>query len=338
MPSMDVFNSSAFSTTSLTGMVENSDFVPSFLGSLNIFEPMPVRTKNIFVDRRNGTQVLIPTSPAGAPPEEMANHERSAVSLEATRLAKAFTLYAHEVQGLRGFGSETELETVAAEYARRSQKLMSDMDLTHEAHRLGALQGIVLDADGSTVIYDYFTEFAESQAAPVTFELDQPGTDVNGICKSIIRAMSRAARGAFTQATTVHALAGDAFYDALISHPNVEKFYMSWQAAQGLRETQAFESFNFGNITFHNYRGTDDNSTVAIADNECKFFPIGARDLFKVAYAPHESWEFANTPGRERYMTNVLDTKRQMWTKGELYSYPLYICQQPRVLQRATLT
>lgn len=338
MATMDVFNNSAFSTTSLTGMVEKIDFVPGMLGSMNIFEPMPVRTRNVFVDRRDGVQTLIAASADGAPPEDLANDTRDAVALRTTRLAKRFTLYAHELDGIRATGTETELESVQSEYARRASRLMGDMDLTHENHRLGALQGIVLDADGTTVIYDYFSEFAEAQAAAVSFELDVAATDVNGICKSIVRAMARAARGSFVPGTEVHALCGDDFYDNLIKHANVEKFYMNWQAAQALRETSAFESFRFGNITFHNYRGTDDNSTVAIATNEAKFFPVGARDLFKVAYSPLESLDFVNTPGRKRYMMNVPDRDRQMWTKGELYSYPLYICQQPRVLQRATLT
>lgn len=338
MATMDVFNSTAFGTTSLTGMVNNLDFVPSLLGSLGVFEPMPVRTRNVFVDRRNGVQVLIPSSADGAPPEDLANDGRSAVPLRTTRLAKSFTLYAHELDGIRAHGSETELESVMGEYRTRTERLMGDMDLTHENMRLGALQGIVLDADGSTVLNNYFTDFAEAQAAAISFELDVATTDVNGLCKDIVRAMSREAKGAFTPATTVHALAGDDFYDALVAHANVEKFYMNWQAAQSLRETQAFEAFRFGNITFHNYRGTDDNSTVAIATDECKFFPVGARDMFKVAYAPLETIDFVNQPGRERYMMNVPDRDRGMSTKGEVYSYPLYVCQQPRVLQRATLT
>ncbi|WP_299663851.1 major capsid protein [uncultured Ruegeria sp.] len=338
MATMDVFNSSAFSTTSLTGMVNTVDFVPSLLGSLGIFEPMPVRTRNVFVDRRDGVQVLIPTSADGAPPEELANDGRDAVPLKTTRLAKSFTLYAHEVDGIRAHGSETELESVQSEYRTRTQRLMGDVDLTHENMRLGALQGIVLDADGSTVINNYFTDFAEAQAAAVSFELDVATTNVNGLCKDIVRAMSRSARGSFVPGTQVHALAGDAFYDALIAHPNVEKFYMNWVAAQSLRETQAFEAFRFGNITFHNYRGTDDNSTVAIANDECKFFPVGARDVFKVAHAPLENMAYVNTPGRERYMMNVIDRDRDMWTKGEIYSYPLYVCQQPRVLRSATRT
>lgn len=340
MATMDIFNNSAFSTTSLSGMVEKMDYQPSLLGSLGIFEPEPVRTRNIFVDRIDGGLTLIPTSPDGAPPEVLDGEDRDAVSLKTTRLAKRFTLYAHELDGIRAFGSETELMAVQREYGRRMARIRGDMELTHEFHRLGALQGILLDADGSTVIYDYSTQFNESIPAATSFELDVAGTDVHAICKSISRSMVRSGRGSFTSGTSIHALAGDDFYDALISHPSVEKFYLQQQAANNLREAQGaiFESFRVGGITFHNYRGTDDNSTVAIPVAEAKFFPVGARDVFKVAHAPLETLEYVGTPGQSVYAMNVPDRDRNMWTKGEIYSYPLYVCQQPGVLRKGTLT
>ncbi|MEM6901318.1 MAG: major capsid protein [Pseudomonadota bacterium] len=339
MASFDVFNSSAFSTTSLSGRVEKMDYVPQMLGSLNMFDPEPVRTRNIFVDRIDGGLTLIPTSADGAPPESLVGDSRDAVSLRTTRLAKEFTLYAHELDGIRAFGTETELMQVQREYDRRTQRIRADMEVTHEHHRLGALQGVLLDSDGTTVIYDYSAEFNEAIPAAVSFELDVAGTDVNKASKSITRSMARSGRGSLA-GSTIHAVCGDAFYDDLVSHPNVEKFYLNQSEARQARADQGavFESFGFGNITYHNYRGTDDNSTVAVPDDEAKFFPVGARDVFKVAMSPLESIEYVNTPGQMLYAMNIRDRDRNMWTKGEIYSYPLYVCQQPRVLRRATRT
>ncbi len=336
MPSMDIFNNSAFSTTSLTGVVSRMDYKPSLLGQLGLFDPMPVRTRNVFVDREDGTLKLIPTSADGAPPEEATQDGRDAVSLRTTRLTKRFTLYAHELDGIRATGSETELMAVQAEYAKRAAKIRDDMELTHEHHRLGALQGILLDADGTTVIRDYFTEFNEASPAAVDFAFSTATTKVRNICKSVTRAMARSARGSFTSGTTVHALAGDNFFDELTSHPEVEKTYLNWAAAADLRGNDAFGSFVFGGITWHNYRGTDDNSTVAVDTDEAKFFPVGARDMFTKAMAPLETLDYIGTPGQDVYMMNIPDRDRSMWTKGEIYSYPLYICQQPGVLRKAT--
>lgn len=337
MATMDVFNSTAFSAISLTGNVEKMDYRPQLLGSLNLFEPMPVRTDSVFLDRRDSTLALIPTSATGAPAEELSGDGRDAVNLRTTRLAKGFTLYASEIQNMRAFGSETELEAVETEFNRRLSRVNEDLELTLENHRLGALQGKLLDADGS-VIYNYFTEMGENEASAVNFALGTDATKVRTKCQEVTRAMTRSARGSFTPATQIHALAGDAFYDSLITHPEVEKTYQNWAAAADLRQNVAFESFTFGGITFHNYRGTDDKSTVAIPTDECKFFPVGARDVFKVAYSPLETYEFANTLGQARYAMTVRDILRNMWVRGEVYSKPLFICQQPRVLRKATRT
>ena len=341
MASMDIFNSSAFSMTSLTGAVNKVGYKAQLLGSLNIFEPMPVRTRSVFVDRRENRLTLIPSSPIGAPPKELVTDPRNAVPLKTTRLAEGFTLYAEEVQGIRAFGTETEFAQVQTEYLRRMAGVRDDMDLTHEFHRLGALQGLLLDADGTTVIYDYFTEFGVAAAAAIDFDLDNPTPATGAVrkkCAEVIRAMSRSAGGAFTPATTIHALVGDAFYDDLVSHPEVEKTYLNWAAAADLRGDKTWQAFTYGGITWHNYRGTDDNSTVAIDPDEAKFFPVGARDVFKKAMAPAEFGPYVNTLGQDTYAMNIPDRDRQAWTRGELYSYPLYFVQRPDVLRKGVRT
>lgn len=236
MASMDIFNNSAFSMASLTGVANKLDYQPQLLGELNIFEPMPVRTRTVFVDRRDGALTLIPSSPTGAPPSELAGDDRDAVPLKTTRLAKAFTLYAEEIQGIRAFGSETEMEQVQGEFLRRMARIRADMELTHEYHRLGALQGKLLDADGTSVIYDYFDRFGVTEAAAVSFALSTGTTDIRAKCAEIIRGMARSARGAFTPNTKVHALVGDEFYDKLINHEQVIATYQGWAAASDLRE------------------------------------------------------------------------------------------------------
>lgn len=337
MASMDIFNSSAFSMTSLTGAVNKVGYKPQLLGSLNIFEPMPVRTRTVFVDRREGKLTLIPSSPVGAPPKELVVDPRNAVPLKTTRLAGGFTLYAEEIQGIRAFGSETEFAQVQAEYLKRMASVRDDMDLTHEFHRLGALQGLLLDADGTTVIYNYFTEFGVTEAPAINFDLGNANPATGAIrlkTADVIRSMSRSAGGAFTPGTVIHALVGDAFYDALITHPEVEKTYQNWAAAADLRQDRTWQAFTYGGITWHNYRGTDDNSTVAIDPDEAKFFPVGAKDVFKKAMAPAEFGPYVNTLGQDTYAMNIPDRDRQAWTRGELYSYPLYFCQRPDVLRK----
>lgn len=339
MPGMDIFNDNAFSLTSLSGYVQKMDYKPQLLGSLGIFEPDQVRTRNVFIDRSDENLTLIPASEDGAPPAVLGKSNRDAVPAKTTRLAKEFKLYAHELDGIRASGTESDLEAVQAEFDKRMRRLRNDMELTHEHHRLGALQGLVLDADGSTVLYDFSTMFEEVIPAATSFELDDPNTEVRLICNQITRSMARSSRGAFNSSTRIHAIAGDDFYDSFIKHQSVEKTYLNWAAAADLRQGGVYDAFTFANITIHNFRGTDDNSTVAIPTTEAKFFPVGATDVFKHVMSPmSDSLEFVNTLGEDVYSMIVRDKDRDFWVNGELYSYPMMLCQQPRVLRKGTLT
>ena len=336
MVAMDVFNSDAFSMMSLTAAIERTPYVPNFLGSLNIFTPKPVTTRAVAMEEINGRIALIQTDRPGAAPATRENEKRKLRYHETVRLAQSDTLYAETIQGIRAFGSETEMQTMMQEWARRTATLRRNMELTHEWHRLGAIQGLVLDADGTSVIVDWFTFWGIDRPAEFDFALGTATTDVRGKCMAVRRAMERAAKGMMPMGTAIHALAGDEFFDALIDHDTVRATYLNWAAAADLRNDLAFRSFNYGGITFHNYRGTDDNSLVSVAGPDCKFFPVGAPDIFEVAHAPGEWFGVVNTPGRPLYQLSIVDRDRMAWVKNELYSYPLYICTTPGVLQRAT--
>jgi len=334
MPHMDIFNDDAFSMLSLTTAIERVPYKPSLLGSLGIFSTRPVTTEFVSMEEIQGRINLIQTDNRGAPPTQQVRDTRNIRVARTRRLALADTIYAAEIQGVRAFGSETEMQQVQSIVARRGQKLRQSLELTQELHRLGAVQGIVLDADGST-LDNWFTFWGISQPTELDFELDDANTNVRTKCAGVIRAMERAAKGAFVPGTQVHAICGDTFYDGLIDHANVRATYQNWAAAAELRTDMTFRSFPYGGIVFHNYRGTDDNSTLAVAAEKAKFFPVGAPGVFEVAYAPGEWLDVVNTPGRELYAMMIPDRDRNAWVKEELYSYPLYYCTVPAVLQRA---
>lgn len=332
MPTMDIFNLDAFSAVTLSSVVERVPTIPNFLGTLNLFERHPVRTTTVSIERRDGVISLIPTSERGAPPPVAALEKRDIRDVRIPRLAKRDSIYAHEIQNIRAFGSETELMQVQAEVAYRMMKLRRDLELTWERHRLGAVFGVVPDVTGNVI--DWFSFWSISAPTPVNFALTTAGTDVRGKCHEVTRLMERAARGAWGPATYVMGLVGDAFFDSLISHPTVKETYLNWTAAAALRENMTWRSFVYGGIEFVNYRGTDDNTTVAVGTNDARFFPVNAPGVFEVALAPLESFEFVNTPGQDVYAMVVTDKDRNMWANLEIYSYPLHICTRPEMLQR----
>jgi hypothetical protein len=207
MATMDVFQADAFSMFELSSAVEKMDYNPQFLGSLNLFDPKPVRTKNVWVDRKTDTLNLIGFSERGSAPDQNTRYSRDMLGLTIPRLAVQDTVWAHEISGLREFGSETELMSVQREVATRLEKMRQNVEYTEEYLRLAAIQGLALDpADGSTY-YNYYTEFGEAQDTATSFELDVTTTDVAGICKDLVRSIQRSAKGAWVMGRSrVHAI------------------------------------------------------------------------------------------------------------------------------------
>lgn len=339
MASLDVFRSDMFSTVALTTAVEKVPFKPGALGEMGIFEPDPIRNTTLAIESRQGKLVLVPFSERGQAGTQRTTEKRKGFYFDIPRLMHADTITANELQNIRAFGSETELMQMEAEVARRvagPTGLTSSMEYTWEYQRLAAVQGLCLDSDGSTK-FDFFAEFGITAATEVAFNLSAgTANSIRPICNGIMRNMARASQGAFTTSTKVVALCGDAFYDAFVNHPDVIRTFINWSAATDIRDGSqgaAFGAFNFAGITWINYRGSDDTSTIAINTAKVKFFPVGAPGVFKVAYAPGESFEWVNTPGKPIYLMPIFDRDRNAWWKVEAYSYPLHICLRPEVLQ-----
>lgn len=338
MATMDIFNQDAFSLMSMTGAVQKMPYKPGMLGAMNLFTPESVTTETVAVERIAGELRLIQTSQRGAPPTTQNKIRPDIRDFRTVRLMKQDTIRATEIQGVRAFGTENETETLQRLLAQRQQRLRDDLELTFEYHRLGAVQGIVLDADGST-IRNYFTEFGISQPSEIAFT-NAAVTSDNGmrafLAKNIVRPMLRAAQVGDAMGVEVVCLCGDNFYDWLVDHADVKATFLNWSASSDLRQGVAFQEFRFGGVVFINYRGTDDNSTVAIGTAKAKFFLRGVPGLFTSVFSPGESFELANTLGQSMYSRIVPEPKRNEYVELEVMSYPLLMCKRPETLLRGT--
>lgn len=335
MATMDIFSNDAFGMIEMTDALDKVPHLPQRLSELKLFTPKPIRTEKFSIEKRDGKLELIASSARGAPLEQRARDFRSVRDFRTVRLAKGDVIQAAELQNIRAFGRETELMQVQAEVMGRMVNLRRDLSLTHEYHKLGAIQGVVLDAGGGT-LYDWYSEWGISAPSAVDFVLGTYGDGaIRTKCTQIIRAMQRASKGAWVPGTRVHALCGDTFFDKLIANKETRETYLNQVNASQLREG-APRIFQYGGITFENYQGTDDNTTVAIGLTDAKFFPVGAPGVFEVAYSPAEFLPYVNTPGREYYAMVLPDQKRQAFVEVEVYSYCMHYCTRPEMLQAGT--
>jgi hypothetical protein len=176
--------------------------------------------------RHPGRLRLVETTARGAPAVQNTTNKRKARSLVVPHIALEDTILADEVQNVRAFGSESMLEGVQAVVNQRLTEMASKMDATLEHLRVGAIKGQILDADGSAVIYDLFTEFGVTQHTGIDFDLDA-ASPAPGVIKKKCHDIRRKVEDELGAQPYdhVHAICGADFFDDLITHSEVEKAY-----------------------------------------------------------------------------------------------------------------
>jgi hypothetical protein len=205
----------------------------------------------------------------------------------------------------------------------------------------------VLTVPGN-LVYDWTAEFAtyasgagtpQTPISPVDFTFNAAANSRSGLIRKaaneVIRFIYRALRmgNIPTGRVQIVGLCGDQFYDALTTDDEVHSTYVNWTAAADLRDSvgKVWSPFQYAGINWVNYRGTDDNATLAVPPTGVRFFPTNA-GIFQVARAPGEKMEMIGSYGQKRYAQIVRDVQRDFWADVETYSYPLYVCTLPQAL------
>jgi Phage major capsid protein E len=338
MPALDIFSSSAFSMVALTDAINKMPYVPGRIGQLGLFREQGVSTTSVMIEEREGSLNLVETTARGAPAVQNTTNKRKARSLVVPHIALEDTILADEVQNVRAFGSESMLEGVQAVVNQRMSEMASKMDATLEHLRIGAIKGQILDADGSAVIYDLFTEFGVTQHTEIDFDLDNASPVAGAVKKKChdIRRKVEDELGAQPY-DHVHAICGADFFDDLITHSEVTKAYDRYLDGAFLRHGQARGSFEYSGIVFEEYRGRV--GTVDFTDaSKAYFFPVGVPGLFRQYNAPADFVETANTIGLPRYAKQAVDQQFARWVMLHVQSNPLPICTRPRVLIKGKRT
>lgn len=329
MAMLDVFKSDAFSTVSMTDAILKAPFKPGRIGAMGLFRERGITTTTVVVEEKDGRLSLIPTSPRGGPPSTIGAEKRTARSFVVPHLERESTIMADEIQSVRAFGSENEQEAVQAIINERQADLRAMHEVTLEHLRVGAIKGSILDADGSTVLFNLFTEFGVTQQTK-DIALGTATTNVRAACIDIIR-LIEAELGA-EPIGGYHAFCGDEFFDALIDHAKVQDSF-KYQESVVLR-TDIRKGFEFGGITWENYRGSVGGVTF-FPTATAYVFPIGT-NIFTTYFAPADYLESVNTLGLPIYSKIAMDEQLNRWAKVHSQSNPMALCLRPRAVVKVT--
>jgi hypothetical protein len=330
MPTLDVFNNDAFSVVSMTDRLNKIPYKPGLIGQLGLFPERGVTTTSIEIEEQAGVLRLIPTNPRGAPPFVQPRSRRTLRLFKIPQLQKFDKVYADQVQNVRAFGSESEVESVQGLVDTLMQQMVDEIDVTLEHMRVSALQGVILDADGTTTIYNLFTEFGVTQqTAAITFSVTT--TDIRQQLIAAKRLAEDEMGG--VPITRFRAIASPEFFDALVGHTTVKDGYR-YQQGLVLGQDLRTRGFEWGDVLFQEYRGTVDG---------VRFVPASVAFLYPESlggatyYAPADFVETVNTMGLPRYAKFFSDVELNRWKALYIQSNPLPLWTRPRAVIKLTM-
>lgn len=328
MATLDIFNDDAFSLVSLTAAIQSAPYQPGRLEQMGLFgAPEGVSNTSVMIEFYDDVLSLVPVTQRGAPGSQTERGNRKVESFTVPHLKPEDHLTADEILGVRAFGSETEVETVAKKVAQRMTKMRQKIEYTKESFRMLALKGKTVDAAGNQI--DLFGRFGLSQIT-IDFALDVDTTIVRTKCLALLEATEDALGG--LTFSGIRVLCGKTFWATLIEHKSVKESYLATLAANTLRGDPRME-FEFGGIIWERYRGTSD---VKIADNEAYAVPEGVVDLFIARNAPADYVETVGTLGQPMYAKQWIPDPGRL-VNLEAQANPLFLCTRPKAVTKLTI-
>ncbi|MBP5954130.1 major capsid protein [Pseudomonas anatoliensis] len=323
MADIEIFNDDAFSVSSLTAAINEQEYLPGRISSLGLFQEEGITTLTVQVEKDGDTLALVPAGERGTSGLVVSGTKRNLIPFNTVHLPQRFAIKSDEIQGIRAFGTRSELQAVQDVVNKRLAKARRQLDATHEFQRMGALNGQILDADGKTVLLDIYKTFGVSRKK-MSMEMNNPDTELRVKCGEALD-MQEDALGSVTS-SGARALCGKNFWNKMIVHKSVKETFLNSQQAAALRG-DARESFEFGGIIWERYRGKIAGVTF-IHDDKALLIAEGVPDLYISVFAPADYMETVNTEGVP-YYSKIEPMPFNKGMAGEAQSNPLHLCTRP---------
>lgn len=334
MPSLDIFNDDAFSVTELTASVNQQPYVPGQVGATGVFEEDGISTTTAYVEMLDGSLSMVEPTERGAAGETVGDDDRKIVPIQVPHYQRDDFIKADEVQNVRAFGSETELETVQGRVDVKTARHSRSLDVTLEHQRVGAIKGVVTSKSGK-ILTNLFTAFDITPPSPVVLDLDNTGAELRRILYGELTKIEDDLEA--DTYSELRVMCGKDFWIKLIDHAEVKETYLGTLKAAELRGTP-MNRFEYGEFVFERYRNggkatAANGGSPFIATDEGRLIPMGVPELFLTRYAPADYEETVNTVGVPRY-AKQWPSQNGKGRHLEVQSNPISICTRPQGLRQ----
>lgn len=321
------FNDAFANSVELTAAIQRTPYNPGQIAKLKLFTESGIATTSMAIDYRENAITMIPTSPRGGVGEPHRMGSRSVVTVEAVHIATMAAVMADESQNVREFAG-TGLESVADLMARKLSGMKTDLEITIEQHRAGAIRGLVQDVDGSTLL-DVYAAFGIAQTT-YNMALASAGNLVNKtigaerLCQAALGGEDPSGFLALCSPGYMDALRANSYYDSALRFASPGVVLAGYQSG-----------ITVGSTTYVEVRSSP-GLPVKIPAGEGYLIPLGINELFITRFAPGDYVSTVNQPGLPAYVQSQ-PMEMNKGFKLEAQSNHISICTRPACVIRLTV-
>ncbi len=328
MSGTNVFDNDLFTLTSMTAAINHQPATPNRVRNLGIFEEQGIATTTAWIERKAGKLQLVANQERGTPGQSLAREKRDALPFKCMHLPQNDFIMADEVQNVRDFGSESNLKTIESVRDEKLERMRANLDATEEFHRVGALQGKIYDADGTTVVEDLYDRFGLTKTT-TAFGLTSDGNGENDFrnkSRTIQRNVKKVLGGNVVVRGWI-ALCGIGFYDKLVAHEAMKRAWDRFNDSEMLRTDQS-KPFSYAGVGWEEYDGMIGDDYL-IPEERAILIPL-VSGLCLTRYAPAPWFDTVNTRGLPYYSRPGKESDESLELKAQ--SNPMHLCTMPNAI------
>lgn len=316
------------------------------MAAAGMFPPEGITTDVVELDIENHVITALPVTPGGAPSTFSRQSSETARFVKVPNITHTHVIRAGDIRGqLEKAGRTRRPATLVSFVNKELTKLKLKFDITLELMRTSALKGVVVDGAGVEIV-NLFTLFGATKQT-VFFDLSNANSDITERCSDVIGLLEDNLSG--ETMTGVKALVSADFFNRLIKHPKVEKFYLSStnaaQLANAVRGSDGDyrpRQFEFGNILFEEYRANvplfGGATQRIVAAGLGHAYPVGTMDSHVTYAAPPidvreldgEAADDSSDDALLHLSTELLKHGKGVEIQGQMNALPLW--RRPRLV------
>lgn len=311
----------------LSAQIQKAPYTLGRVSAMKLFAPKGIVTTKAFIGFKNQQIKLVPVQPRGGVRQPFSSGDGEGVVIESLHMPVSGSVLADEVQDFQnpGTGAFESIETLRADKLTGMRNMI---EATIEHQRVGALKGLVLDYDGSTVLLDMFATFGITQQ---TVAMDLAGAS-NPLTR-VIEAERKSEDALFGAVPTGYvALAAPDFMDDLRTNAKFETSLQYGKPSELMANYRG--GVTISQTTFVEYR-TMPGDPVRIEAGTAYMVPTGIADLLLTRFSPADWLHTVNTVGLPVYA----QSEPMPMNKGyslEAQANAMNICTRPASIIKLT--